>query len=87
MGEDVTGNGQEKRKSDGEGLDVLADLVHKFVADREWCKGHNPKNLAMAIGVEVGELLEIFQWLSISESAGVRFDDELRSSVGCGSSA
>ncbi len=40
----------------------------KFAADRDWEQFHSPKNLAMALSVEVGELLERFQWKSESES-------------------
>ena len=35
-----------------------------FVTEREWDQFHTPKNLAMALAGEVGELLEHFQWLS-----------------------
>ena len=45
-------------------VNVLKDAIRQFVAERQWEKYHNPKNLAMSIGVEVGELLQIFQWLS-----------------------
>ncbi len=36
----------------------------KFVAERDWEQFHSPKNLAMALAGEAGELLEHFQWLS-----------------------
>jgi hypothetical protein len=45
-------------------LAVLTKQVHDFVAARQWCDGHNPKNLVMAISSEVGELCEILRWLS-----------------------
>ena len=32
---------------------------------------HNPKNLVMALSGEVGELTEIFQWLTPAEAAAV----------------
>jgi dCTP diphosphatase len=35
-----------------------------FVAERDWAKFHNPKNLAMALVAEAGELVEHFQWLT-----------------------
>ena len=35
-----------------------------FVAERDWDQFHNPKNLAMALSVEAGELVEHFMWLS-----------------------
>jgi NTP pyrophosphatase (non-canonical NTP hydrolase) len=40
----------------------------EFVAERDWDQFHTPKNLAMALAGEVGELLEHFQWLSAEES-------------------
>lgn len=39
-----------------------------FVAERDWDKFHSPKNLAMALSGEVGELISHFQWLSEQES-------------------
>ena len=41
-----------------------------FVETRDWQKFHNPKNLSMALAAEVGELLEIFQWMSDTDSLG-----------------
>lgn len=40
-----------------------------FVAERDWDQFHTPKNLAMALAGEVGELLEHFQWLTAKQSA------------------
>lgn len=40
-----------------------------FVAERDWAQFHTPKNLAMALAGEVGELLEHFQWLTAEQSA------------------
>lgn len=39
-----------------------------FVAERDWAQFHTPKNLAMALAGEVGELLEHFQWLTAEQS-------------------
>jgi NTP pyrophosphatase (non-canonical NTP hydrolase) len=41
----------------------LRDLIRVFVEEREWGKFNSPKNLAIALNVEAGELLEPFQWL------------------------
>ena len=49
-------------------MDELKDKLRKFAEDRNWNQFHNPKNLAMALGGEVGELLDIFQWLKEEES-------------------
>ncbi|MBI3817743.1 MAG: nucleotide pyrophosphohydrolase [Planctomycetes bacterium] len=46
----------------------LRDSLRKFAAEREWDQFHSPKNLASALAVESGELLEHFQWLTEEES-------------------
>ncbi|HRP87590.1 MAG TPA: nucleotide pyrophosphohydrolase [Gammaproteobacteria bacterium] len=51
--------------------DRLEDLRRRlaaFAAARDWDQFHSPKNLAMALAAEAGELLEHFQWLSESQS-------------------
>jgi hypothetical protein len=42
---------------------VMAEL-RAFVAEREWGQFHDPKNLAMAVGSEAGELLAEYRWVS-----------------------
>lgn len=57
----------------------LADLVHRlrqFADERDWQRFHTPKNLAMALAGEVGELLAELQWLTPEESAQVMADPE-----------
>jgi NTP pyrophosphatase (non-canonical NTP hydrolase) len=53
-------------------LDTLRTRLRAFVAEREWDKFHNPKNLAMALVVEAGELVEQFQWLTPHEADSLR---------------
>jgi len=53
--------------------------LREFVADRDWDQFHTPKNLAMALAGEVGELLEHFQWLTAEQSA--ELPDETREKV------
>ena len=51
--------------------DSLSDLARdldRFVADRDWHKYHAPKNVASALIVEAGELLEHFQWMTEEQS-------------------
>ena len=52
----------------------ILDKQRHFVAEREWGKFHTPKNLAMALAGEAGELLEVFQWLTAEESRQVDQD-------------
>ncbi|GAA3019699.1 hypothetical protein GCM10017559_49910 [Streptosporangium longisporum] len=49
-------------------LEELAGRLRRFGAEREWKKFHTPKNLAMALAGEAGELLAEFQWLTPEES-------------------
>lgn len=44
-------------------LSKITDALRKFAADRDWDQFHTPKNLAMALTGEVGELVEHFQWV------------------------
>ncbi|QIM71280.1 nucleotide pyrophosphohydrolase [Bordetella trematum] len=47
---------------------LLSSELEKFAAEREWVQFHSPKNLVMALTGEVGELTEIFQWMTESQS-------------------
>jgi dCTP diphosphatase len=50
---------------------VVRDLIEEIKAfnrERDWEQYHSPKNLSMALSVEVAELLEVFQWLTENES-------------------
>jgi dCTP diphosphatase len=49
-------------------LEDLRDRLRAFAAARDWDQFHSPKNLAMALAAESGELLEIFQWLTEGQS-------------------
>jgi dCTP diphosphatase len=50
-------------------LEDLKQRIRAFAFERGWERYHNPKNLAMALIGEAGELVERFQWLSPAESA------------------
>jgi dCTP diphosphatase len=47
---------------------ALLERLRQFVSDRDWEQYHSPKNLAMALTGEVGELVEHFQWLTEAQS-------------------
>jgi len=49
-------------------LDQIREQLRAFVAERDWDQFHNPKNLAMAMVVEAGELMEHFQWLTAEQA-------------------
>ena len=48
-------------------IEDLTNKILKFRDEREWAKYHTPKNLALSIVIELGELLEHFQWKSNEE--------------------
>jgi NTP pyrophosphatase (non-canonical NTP hydrolase) len=48
--------------------------LRAFTQARDWEQFHTPKNLAMALSGEAGELLELFQWLTPEESMQVTDD-------------
>lgn len=50
---------------------ALRDALRRFAAERDWDRFHSPKNLAMALAGEVGELLEVFQWQTEAESCAL----------------
>ena len=49
-------------------LEHIRQALRAFTAEREWQRFHSPKNLAMALSGEAGELLALFQWLTEQES-------------------
>ena len=59
----------------------LAVRLKKFADARDWEKFHTPKNLAMALSVEVSELSEIFQWMTAEESVNVMKDQKSADAV------
>jgi len=52
----------------------LARALATFARERDWEQFHSPKNLVMALTGEVGELSELFQWLTERESSAVSTD-------------
>lgn len=53
-------------------LDELVVETREFARHRDWFQHHTPKNLAMAIAGEAGELASEFRWLTIEESSKER---------------
>jgi len=49
-------------------LQKIMRELSRFRDERDWRKFHTPKNLAISISIEAGELLEIFQWVDDRES-------------------
>lgn len=49
-------------------LDILKNHLREFADTRDWNQFHSPKNLCMALSVEVAEITEHFQWLTEEQS-------------------
>ncbi len=66
-------------------IEELAGRLREFAAARDWEQFHTPKNLAMALTGEVGELVAELQWLTPEQSAAVMTDpaagDRVRSEL------
>jgi NTP pyrophosphatase (non-canonical NTP hydrolase) len=77
-GETVSSGGMSPSESPSADASVrdLADRVRVFAEERDWQRFHTPKNVAMALAGEVGELLAELQWLTPEESARVMADPE-----------
>lgn len=56
--------------------EVLKALL-KFRDEREWKQFHNPKDLALAINIEAGELLELYLWKDADDAKKERVKEEL----------
>ncbi len=72
--ESNAGGGALKGISEATAAEILA-----FRDDRQWMPFHNPKDLAMSVAIEAGELLEVFQWsgadLECEERRGALADE------------
>lgn len=53
----------------------LQRRLRDFAQVRDWEQFHSPKNLVMALSSEVGELVELFQWLTPEESHTMMQDE------------
>src|SRR5436190_22020864 len=60
---------------------ALKDAIRRFAQDRGWEPYHSPKNLAMALASEVGELCEVFRSLTAEESRAAAADPRLREAI------
>lgn len=60
-------------------MQALIENIRAFASKRDWEQFHSPKNLAMALSVEVAEVVEHFQWLTQEQSK--RLDHEKREKI------
>lgn len=62
-------------------FEELTGVLRQFALARDWERFHTPKNLAMAVAGEAGELVAEFQWLTPEESSLDSMDEETRQSI------
>jgi dCTP diphosphatase len=62
-------------------LAALTAELRRFAAERQWERFHTPKNLAVSLAVEVGEVLEHVQWGTDAEIAGALRSPEGRAAL------
>ena len=58
-------------------IEEVIDVLVKFRNERDWEQFHNPKDLALAINIEAGELLELFLWKNAEEANKEKVKEEL----------
>lgn len=56
-------------------------MLRDFVREREWNQFHDPKNLAMAVASEAGELLAEFRWVNNAEADSYSQDSAQRERI------
>ncbi len=63
---------------------TIEELIREVIAfrdAREWARFHTPKNLAMGLGIEAGELAELFLWKDDAEIAEALEDPAYREKI------
>jgi NTP pyrophosphatase (non-canonical NTP hydrolase) len=58
-------------------INEIMDALIQFRDERDWEQFHNPKDLAIALNIEAGELLELFLWKQPEEANKEKVKDEL----------
>lgn len=58
-------------------IETIQAELRKFNQDRDWDQFHNGKDLAIAISIEAGELLEAFLWKSPEDAKVEKVREEL----------
>jgi dCTP diphosphatase len=73
----------ERMTTSTDSLERITRRLAEFAAERDWDQFHNPKNLAMALAGEAGELVEHFQWLTFDEAASLPKDTREEVALEC----
>lgn len=56
-------------------LESIQQKIIAFRNERDWAQFHDPKNLAEALSIEAGELLENFLWKTTEQSRNLSPDE------------
>jgi dCTP diphosphatase len=59
----------------------IQQALKQFFSERDWDQFHSPKNLVMSLSNEMGELIELFQWLTEEQSRRIMLDPALSQQV------
>jgi NTP pyrophosphatase (non-canonical NTP hydrolase) len=62
-------------------LQALLGQLRQFVAERDWQQFHDPKNLAMLLASEAGELLAEYRWIPNQQADAASQDPERRARI------
>ena len=75
-------------EADTETIEGITLLLRQFALNRQWNLYHTPRNIALALMGEVGELAELFQWSGDSvddeSKAGAHSENEVRGLMSIG---
>ena len=58
-------------------MQEIIQALLKFRDERDWEQFHNPKDLALALNVEAGELLELYLWKNHEDANKEKVKEEL----------
>lgn len=61
-------------------MSEIKNITEKLIAfrdERDWAQFHNPKDLAVALNIEAGELLEAFLWKNAEDADAEKVKEEL----------
>lgn len=61
-------------------MSEIKNITEKLIAfrdERDWAQFHNPKDLAVALNIEAGELLEAFLWKNHKDADKEKVKEEL----------
>ncbi len=59
-------------------LESVREEIREFVRERDWEPFHDPKNLAMAVASEAGELVAELRWVPSEEADDYAKQEDVR---------